>query len=313
MYSLSQIKTAVSQPRMALAEINRLLEQGPNIRTSPAHNHEGIDILSADWDNLIILDACRFDTFERVASDLPGKLIKVESRASATNQFLRANFSGKELYDTVYVTANPQLYRIENGIYDVEPINVKFHKKRDVWQDNWHEEYRTVMPEVVTKAALEAVEQYPNKRLIVHYMQPHAPYVGETGVEELPTEYLNFWSSFRDGKFDVSLETAKQAYRENLQLVLPDVSKLLSEFKGKTVVTADHGELLGDRDFPIPIRRFGHPSYTNIPSLVEVPWLVNEDNSRPEIIADTPENIQDNKDIDSGTVKQRLKDLGYTP
>lgn len=312
MYSLSNIKTAVKQPRKALAEINRLFEQGFDIRASPAHNPKGIDILSADWDNLIILDACRFDTFEEVASGLSGKLTKVESRASATNQFLRANFSGKELYDTIYVTANPQLYRIENGIYDVEPMNVRFHKKRDVWQDNWHEEYRTVMPEVVTEAALEAAEQYPNKRLIVHYLQPHAPYVGETGVKELPTEYLDFWASFKKGKFDLSLETAKQAYRENLQLVISDVSELLSELKGKTVVTADHGELLGERDFPVPIRRFGHPSYTNISSLLEVPWLVHENDPRPNIIAETPENIQDDENIDTGTVEQRLKDLGYT-
>ena len=70
MYSLSNIKTAVKQPRKALTEINRLFEQGFDIRASPAHNPKGIDILSADWDNLIILDACRFDTFEEVASGL---------------------------------------------------------------------------------------------------------------------------------------------------------------------------------------------------------------------------------------------------
>lgn len=312
MYSLSSIKTAVNQPRRALAEINRLFEHGFDIRASPAHNPDGIDIMSADWDNLIILDACRFDIFEQVASDLPGKLTKVDSKASATNEFLRANFSGEELYGTVYVTANPQLYRIENGIYDVEPINVKFHDKVEVWQEGWHNEYRTVMPEVVTEAALEAAERYPNKRLIVHYMQPHAPYIGETGVEELPTEYLNFWASFLNGEFDVSLETARRAYRENLQLVLPDVSELLSKCKGKTVVTADHGELLGDRDFPIPIRRFGHPPYTNISPLVEVPWLVHESGSRPDIIAETPEDMRNSESIDSDTVKQRLKSLGYT-
>lgn len=312
MYSLSSIKTAVNQPRSALAEINRLYEHGLRFRDSPEHNPKGIDILSADWDNLIILDACRFDTFKQVASDLPGELKKVESKASATSEFLRSNFSDEELYDTVYVTANPQLYRIENGIYDTEPINVTFHDQVDVWQNQWHDEHRTVMPKVVTEAALEAAERYRNKRLIIHYIQPHAPYVGETGIKELPTEYLDFWHSFRAGKFDVSLETAKRAYRENLQLVLPHVSELLFKLNGRTVVTADHGELLGERGFPVPIRRFGHPPYTNIPAALEVPWLVYESGSRPSITAEDPEYYQNKQQVDSEVVEQRLKDLGYT-
>ena len=201
---------------------------------------------------------------------------------------------------------------IENGIYDVDPINVSFHKQIDVWQDHWHDEHRTVMPEVVTEAAIDAAERYPDKRLIVHYLQPHAPYVGPTGIERLPTEYLNFWEAFRDGKFDVSLETAKQAYRENLELVLPHVSELLSEFEGRTVVTADHGELLGERDSPIPIRRFGHPSHTDLPALVEVPWFVSESGARRDIVAAPPEAGEEDADLDSEVVKNRLRDLGYT-
>jgi hypothetical protein len=89
------------------------------------------------------------------------------------------------------------------------------------------------------------------------------------------------------------------------------VSELLSELEGKTVVTADHGELLGDRDFPIPLRRFGHPSVTNLSPLIEVPWLVNERGTRPDIISQTPENTNDSI-VDSSVVEDRLKDLGYT-
>jgi hypothetical protein len=312
MYTFSSIRTAINQPRVAVGEFNRLFEHGFNIRASAAHNSGGMDILSADWDYLIILDACRFDAFKQVASDLPGTLTKVESKASATTQFLRANFSGQKLHDTVYVTANPQLYRLERGVSDEDPINAKFHTAVEVWQDNWHSDHRTVMPEVVTEAALRAVDRYPNKRLIVHYMQPHAPYVGETGVQQLPTEYLNFWSSFREGEFDISLDIAKQAYRENLELVLPEVSQLLSTYDGKTVVTADHGESLGERDFPIPIRRFGHPSYTNLSSLLEVPWLVHENGSRPDIISEVPDGARDGESINSDIVKQHLRDLGYS-
>lgn len=312
MYFLSDLVSAIRKPRSALAEINRILSQGTDFRHAPLADGRGVDIMSEDWDSLVILDACRFDTFRELASDLPGELEKVRSKASATDEFLRANFSDRELHDTVYVTANPQLYRIENGIYDVEPINVSFHEQMDVWQDHWHEEHRTVMPEVVTEAAIGAATRYPDKRLIVHYLQPHAPYVGKTGRKELPTEYLDFWRSFEDGKFDVSLDTARRAYRENLELVLPHVSELLSVLEGRTVVTADHGELLGERDAPIPIRRFGHPAHTDLPALVEVPWFVSESGTRREIVAEPPESREEGPDLDSDVVKDRLRDLGYT-
>lgn len=312
MYSLSSFKKALNRPRLVLEELNRLYEGGFDVRSSPAHNEQGVDIMESDWDNLIILDACRFDVFEELATHLPGELTKVESNASSTVPFVKANFAGKELYDTVYVTANPQLFRIETGVYDSGPIDVPFHDQIDVWQDQWHDEHETVMPDVVTRAALEAAEEYPNKRLIIHYLQPHAPYIGETGRKELPTDYLNFWSSFRSGEFDISLETAKQAYRENLKLVLPHVSELLSKFEGKTVVTSDHGELLGERDSPIPIRRYGHIPYANIPALLEVPWLVYENGDRPDITVDQPDYREGNNTPDPDVVKERLQNLGYT-
>lgn len=312
MYSLSNLETAIRRPSSALIELNRVLNQGRDYRESDRLAERGVDVLSEDWDNLLILDACRYDTFEELASDLPGTLGRVRSRGSATDEFLRANFSGVDLRDTVYITANPQLYRIENGIYDVEPIDASFHERIDVWRDHWHDTHRTVMPDVVTEAAREAAETYPDKRLIVHYLQPHAPYVGPTGKRELPTEYLNFWHSFREGKFDISLDTVRRAYRENLELVLPHVSELLSELEGRTVVTADHGELLGDRDSPIPVRRFGHPSHTDLPALVEVPWLVSENGPRREIVAEEPDEAEVGADLDSEVVKDRLRDLGYT-
>jgi hypothetical protein len=312
MYSLSSVKKAIKQPRSALAELNRIYAQGIDVRSSPVSNERGVDVMSEDWDNLIILDACRFDTFEELSGDLPGTLEKAESKASATTEFLRANFSDRDLSDTVYVTANPQLYRIENGIRDDEPINASFHERIDVWKDQWHDEHRTVMPGDVTEAALKAAEQYPDERLIVHYLQPHAPYIGPTGREAFPTEFLDFWNSFREGEFDISLETVKRAYRENLELVLSDVERLLTELRGRTVVTADHGELLGERDSPIPIRRFGHPVSTNLPAVVEIPWLIHDNGDRPEIDAETAkETDTETEDVDSEIVEKRLEDLGY--
>jgi hypothetical protein len=303
-YSLSSVKTAISQPRKLAIELNRYAENGLKHRTDSCYNKQGFDILEEDWDNLVILDACRFDTFRDRGKQLPGKLEKRESKAGDTPEFLRHNFQSRDLQDTIYLTANPQLHR------NKKEIDVDFFQEYQVWIDNWAENYDTVKPNVVTEKTLSVAEEYPNKRLIIHYLQPHAPYIGPTG-KELPKDYLNFWSSFTAGKFDIDLETAKQAYSENVKIMIPHVERLLNNLQGKTVVTADHAELLGERDKPIPIRRYGHAAYTYIPELVEVPWLTYQNGDRKDIIAEDKSTKDIEKRVTEDTVKKRLKDLGY--
>jgi len=96
MYSLSAIERGLRNPRLLLTECNRIVEHGPGYRSS-VENESGIDVVSADWDNLIILDACRYDCFEQLGGDLPGSLQRVESKAATTDQFLRANFADRRL------------------------------------------------------------------------------------------------------------------------------------------------------------------------------------------------------------------------
>jgi len=311
MYTLRDLKRAVSDPRVLAIEFNRVFHDGFRHR-SPPYNQNGVDIPSADWDNLLILDACRYDTFKSHADDLPGKLTAVESRGSATRQFLNANFSQRDMTDTVYVTANPNLYKAEMEKSGEGTIGVEFYKEVNVWRNGWHEEYRTVMPEKVTEATLEAAENHPNKRLLVHYLQPHAPYIGPTGIENFPTSYLNFWGKFQEGIVDVDMETVRKAYRENLELVLPYVKEVMERMEGKTIVTSDHGELFGERDSPIPIKRYGHPNMnTHIPELVTVPWLVSQNGERRKIIAEEPINQTTSHPEAGESVEQRLEDLGY--
>jgi hypothetical protein len=71
---------------------------------------DGIDIFEQDWDNLLLLDVCRYDAFEEL-NGIVEDLRPVTSRVSATPEFLRGNLRGRELHDTVYVTANPMLHR----------------------------------------------------------------------------------------------------------------------------------------------------------------------------------------------------------
>ncbi|MXR52997.1 hypothetical protein GRX03_15465 [Halovenus sp. WSH3] len=301
MYSLHGIRKGLANPRFILQELNRLYYQRLYSRT---HNEDGLDIFAADWDTLVILDACRYDLFERVA-DLPGETTAVRSKGSATEEFLRGNFDGKRLHDTVYVTASPMLHRHRDD------IDVEFHATVNVWDDRgWDDQYRTVLPETMAEETLAAAEQYPNKRILSHFLQPHYPFLGETGAEWFDLDRLDFqWEDVATGDLDIPDAVLERAYEETLEAALPSVERLLSELRGKTVVTADHGQMFGERLFPVPIREYGHPVGLYAEELVRVPWHVSENGPRREITAETPTEETTRASEDVAT--DRLRELGY--
>jgi hypothetical protein len=124
------------------------------------------------------------------------------------------------------------------------------------------------------------------KRLIIHFMQPHGPFVGSSLSPPYETE-ADYW----------------QAYQENLEYVIQFVWTLVDNIPGKTVITADHGQIYasGMHD---KLGLGGHKPRLRLPGLVEIPWAVLDDPRR---------------DIQSGRVSKatgeevndRLKQLGY--
>ncbi|MDK2781504.1 MAG: hypothetical protein PWR13_532 [Archaeoglobi archaeon] len=235
--------------------------------------------MKEDWDNLIILDACRYDTFTEVYGECDYRI----SKGSSTIEFLRKNLSGKRFLDTVYVTANPFVNRFSSS----------FYKVISVWKDGWNDDLGTVLPEVMVEYALEAESKYPDKRLIIHFIQPHYPYIGDPEVNKVV--FLKEWCKEMASGKDVpdviakllrnetNNERIRKAYKKTLKLVLPHALKLAKELEGKTVITSDHGEAFGEFAFPFPIKVYGHPSDLHIPVLVKIPWLEIEKGERREI------------------------------
>jgi len=269
--------------------------------------NKGVYIMEKDWDNLIILDACRYDLFKEV-NNIPGILEFVISRGSHTGEFLRNNFKGRKYADTVYVTANPL---VDYHVRDC------FHEIVSVWKDGWSDEYETVLPKTMVEYALEADKKYPHKRLIIHFVQPHYPFLGEKYGNRFGREYvgmtrakddalgivadhgISIWDALREGKFEK--ETVWDAYKENLQLTLPYVKELVDKLRGKTVISADHGNLFGERVPPLFLREYGHSSGIYAKNLVEMPWLVIESKDRKQIIEAT-------KNIRRSLERKRIKD-----
>jgi len=230
-------------------------------------------ILSEEWRYLIILDACRFDYFEKY-NFVKGKLEKRFSLASCTDYWLKENFKGKH-FDIIYISANGFV-----GMKDY--LNKGFDGSKhffwvdEVWKYEPFEGFKFLLPESLNKAVFRNLKRYPTKRFIIHYDQPHGPFIGKPTI--LPPEPqgqgkedLWIYDQVKSGEIPLSL--LRRAYLGNLIKVLRDgVCVILPDLlnKGRVVITSDHGELLGEYG------KFGHPADVDVPELRVVPWLVIE-------------------------------------
>lgn len=273
------------------------------------YNTDGVDVMAEDWDTLVVLDACRYDLF-RDHHTLPGSLSRRESRGSHTSEFIFGNFHGREFPDAVYVTASPILQRGLGRKYETS-----FHDVVNVWaEDGWNEEHNTVLAGTMTEYAIEAAERYPHKRLVVHYMQPHFPFVGVdfpiegVTVPDPAVIETDIWMRLMTDTLDVPHARVRDAYGENLTRAMPAVERLLGELDGKVVVTSDHGNMLGERASPVPVREWGHPPGVYTPELVTVPWLEYDAGPRPAIQAGE---TGDMSAVEDDVVADRLRHLGY--
>ncbi|WP_276279640.1 hypothetical protein [Halorussus caseinilyticus] len=273
MYSLEQLRQGVENPRAALRELNRLYWTRLGGRD---YNTGGTALFEEDWDNCLILDGCRYDTFADVGRefDLDGTLDSRESRGSAT---------------------------------------AEFHEVVDVWGDAIDYGDDGVPPEPLAEAARDAAVEYPDKRLLVHFVQPHAPYLGERGRAAFPDYRSNPLADKFLGRIDAPERLLRTVYRENLELVLSEVEGLLPDLPGKTAVTADHGMLLGEREFPVPIRGYGHPERVYTDEMVEVPWFVAHNGARKNLVAEPSVGAYGEKQtaaVDE-QAREHLEQMGY--
>jgi hypothetical protein len=259
-------------------------------------------IKNENWNCLIVLDACRYDTFEKVYRDyLDGELSKGMSSCISTPGWLNGHFREGDYRDVVYISGNPHINSRKTG----EGFNVKkcFHKVVDVWSFGWDNKLGTVHPREINKAFMKEFKRFPNRRYVLHYLQPHAPFlslkesqtVGITILQNMmKTTFGEKLRSFigtnrlwaieeklshlklgisRLDPYSAALravgeEGFRKAYEDNLRIVLEHVRMLLEEVEGNFVVVGDHGELLGEEG------RFGHIFEKEpLPSLITVPWF----------------------------------------
>jgi len=272
---IRSIKQGMSSPEWWRDRVFVPYVIGTLTRLHPAYPgyDEAINVMEQDWDNLVILDACRADVFEaEVDTRQFDDYSRIVSLGSHSSEWTRRTFNGRTFDDTVYISMNPHTSLLADDT---------FHEVVELWRD-YEGSPNTIDPHAVVEKAIESHHQFPNKRLVIHFMQPH----GTGGLVD-------------DEK------DREDAYRETTAKVIDFVVELHDQLDGKTVITADHGELFNS-GFAAKLGIDSHKSHLRLPELVSVPWAVI-DGSRRSITTGTVSG----SDTSPAEIKERLRDLGY--
>jgi hypothetical protein len=280
----------------------------------------GTNVYEADWDVLVVLDGCRVDSLRRATSER-SKYGTVDSRVSlgsTSREWLAKTFTPayeSEISETAYVTANPYTSEILSasggetrspfnpanwGVVDAET----FGRLEELWRDHWDDELGTVPPGVMTDRAISVARSENPERLIVHYMQPHQPFIGDRSRERGQTwREDSCWHALRRG--ETTARAVRAAFEENVELVLEDVDLLVENVTGRVVVSADHGNAFGEWFV------YGHPNGFLHPAVKTVPWAeVRATDGGTHEPPPTVSEPEADRDV-SVDIEDQLKDLGY--
>lgn len=227
-------------------------------------NHEGFEVMDEEWDNLIVLDSCRYDAFKEV-NHIPGKLEKKTSQGTTTIQWLNQNFT--EYYDDIAYLSTVNFVHPEKpseANYQTKPFNAQEHFSviENITDGDGIEKGKHLDAEQTTKKALEFSQKHPEKRKIIHYTPPHLPFITSKYVKQ--HNYDTYEQYLREG---YTWKQLKKEYKETTKKTLQEVEKLTQQLEGKTIITADHGE--AHNEYYIK----NHPHSIYIKPLTEIPWL----------------------------------------
>lgn len=271
-----------------------------------APDRAGESIWSREWDVLVILDACRYDVFAdryENASWLDS-LDSTMSVGSASPEWMDKTFTSEysdELASTAYVTGNP--YSAEHA-----PEN-ELGLLDEVWQYVWDDELGTIHPEPLTNQVVTHYKSGEFDRVIVHYMQPHWPYVTDPLMYGFDPEHITgdgrTENAFdRQNRGEISRDEHMKRYEANLEYIVDHVRDvLLRAIDADTVaLTADHATLFGEYGL------YKHPTRVPLAKLRQVPWAVTTAQDHGEY---TPDSLNEKRDELDKERQDQLRDLGY--
>ncbi|MBC9987905.1 hypothetical protein E4P24_16250 [Haloferax sp. AS1] len=276
---------------------------------------------------LVILDACRYDVFSEIYEDyLTGELDRVWASGRWTAQYCERTWT--KSYDLTYISSIPVF---SDFYFDLR--NKKFRPGNHIqnivhmWDHEWDPSLGTTPPEEVTDEALRHANAERPTRIVVHYAQPHVPYIGDETIEAWSSDEVPSYEGVDDIQDLLRLDKKRptqvvldkirsgevidkeleRAYRSNLHYVMEEVVRIVYRVDCPVVVTADHGEHLGEKGYYL------HEEDSTI--VRKIPWLsVNDDEigilnnkKSPSDRHSTKESL----DVSNKELEEQLKHLGY--
>ena len=266
----------------------------------------GTPVWERDWDVLLVLDACRLDLMREVADEYdflggPENVGSLWSVGSKSNEWMERTFTAEyadEVERSAYVTGNPFTSKVT---FDPAPAVLD-----EVWRYAWDDEVRTVPPRPMTDRAIATWREEDVDRMVVHYMQPHGPFLSrpDMGTYRTPDDFgQGFSSLWGEAGRTIPMSEVWEAYRDNLRRVLDDVALLLENLDApKVAISADHGNAVGEWGV------YGHPGDVLLPCIRRVPWVETSGRDDGEY---APE-VERTDDAVTVGVEDRLRSLGYT-
>ncbi|PSQ45209.1 hypothetical protein BRD17_02070 [Halobacteriales archaeon SW_7_68_16] len=268
------------------------------VRKMPRVNRFGTNVYEKDWDVLVILDACRTDLYRETINPDAGEIWSV---GSSSEEWMDNTFRDVDPSGTAYVTGN---------VFSRDHLDAAdFHRIDEVWEYAWDDDRGTIPPRPLTDRAIDVRRNDDAERMIVHYMQPHFPFIGSEETfsrmyrgkfgEDGEINPKNVWTRLRMN--EVSTDELWAAYRDTLEFVFEEVELLMNNVDGLVAVTADHGNAVGEWGI------YGHPRGLQVPPVRKVPWDTYECTDSGEYTPDTRERGT----VTDDEVQERLEHLGY--
>jgi len=264
----------------------------------------GTNIYERDWDVLVLLDCARVDMMAAVADEFPFLSPVGTHSTPGTNssEWMRVTFVEEyadEMSRTAHLTANPN----SADTLDSE----QFSYLDEIWQYGWDSETGTVPARTVTDRAITVGREQQPDRMIVHYMQPHPPFVPRPDIDSVEValpgdegQGMNVAELHEKGGY--SIDELWEAHLANLRYVLQDIDLLRSNIDAdRLVVSADHGQALGENGV------LGHPCGSTVDAVRDVPWCVIKCQDSGEYQPDKHHRTG----RQSVSVEEKLKNLGY--
>lgn len=221
-----------------------------------------------DWKTLIVLDTCRYDVFRLEYKDhgFPGTLQEVNGKYYTTRQWYAHNWDQPNP-GVVMISAHPIIMKFGNRFAKRVIINPEI----DIHDDDW------VHPRHTWEQTKKTIKQLPNHQYLIHLIPPHLPFIGKKGkqLQSILGEHdrpdradpstNNMYKNATKYGNENGWDLLRECYIENLNLCLAEIRKNLEWLPKPLVLTADHGEIIGEDN------QYGHGKKHEV--LKRLPWL----------------------------------------